>query len=166
MDQSNNAMRQGAGPFGTWGFWALLAGAVALVLVFAQIGLPMTVEQKTSVATQIGEMAGEMKRAAWRSFLGMEREVAPVDAQPVPFALWIHPYIVLVAPVFGAASIVLAAIAASLHEDKRMPAYGATLGAAAIAFQFLWWVAALIAGIVLLIAIIRNLGSFFSPFDW
>jgi hypothetical protein len=53
-------------------------------------------------------------------------------------------------------------ISAIAREHRRYAAFGAGLGGAAIAFQFIWLVALLIAGVVLLVAIIRNMDSIFG----
>ena len=55
-------------PFRHVGFWALVAAALGLLIVLIGIGLPM-MDPKPSVGTQIGEIAGEMRRAAWRGLV-------------------------------------------------------------------------------------------------
>ena len=137
------------------GFWAVLLGAIAVVLVFAQIVGP-TLEPKPSVATQIGEIAGEIKRSAWLSFLGLSTPKPEVEAVP----LW--NYLALVAPILGVSAVVLSLISGVKRENWRYPVYGASLGAAAIVFQYFWWIVILVAGVLLLIAIIENIGDIFS----
>lgn len=139
----------------TWGFWALLAGALALVLVFLQISGVLNGPQQ-SAASQVGEIAGEIKRSAWRSFFGLAPK--PVEPQPLP----ISRYLGFVGPVLGIIAIVLSVIAGALRENWRLPAYAASLGFIAVFFQFFWWVALLIAGVVLLVTIIANIGEIFS----
>ena len=142
-------------PFRKVGFWAVLTGAAALVLVFVQIVGP-TLEPSPSVATQIGEIAGEIKRSAWRTFLGLPAPEPQVQAVPV----W--NYLALAAPVLGIAAVVLSVISGVLRENWRYPVYGTSLGAAAIVFHFFWWVALLVAGVILLVTIIENIGDIFS----
>lgn len=144
----------------TWGLWAVVLGALSLALVFVQIAAPM-LEPKPSAASQIGEIAGEMSRAAWRSFLGFEAEAQP---EPVanPYAL----YGAMVAPVLGVVAIVLALFSGLKGENRRFAVYGTGLGATAVVFHFFWWVALLFAGVLLLVAIIENLGSFFTLGLW
>ncbi|MEM9331642.1 MAG: hypothetical protein AAGA53_09970, partial [Pseudomonadota bacterium] len=91
----------------TWGFWSVMLGALALALVFVQIVGP-TFEQKPSAAQQIGEIAGEIKRSAWRSFFGTAAEVQ--KAQPVP--IW--NYLALAAPILGIIAVVLSLISGVL----------------------------------------------------
>ncbi|MEM6624999.1 MAG: hypothetical protein AAF674_22505 [Pseudomonadota bacterium] len=71
-------------PTRTWGFWAVMIGGLAMILVFVQIVGPM-LETSPSAASQIGEMAGEMKRAPWRALTGQ----GPEEAQPqsVPWTI-------------------------------------------------------------------------------
>ena len=47
----------------TWGLWAVLIGALALILVFIQIVGPM-MTPKPPVGSQVGEIAGEITRSA------------------------------------------------------------------------------------------------------
>jgi hypothetical protein len=138
-----------------WGFWAVIAGAAALILVFAQIVGP-SFEAKPSTAVQIGEIAGEIKRSAWRSFFGLANE-APA---PAPVSVW--SYVSFAAPILGIIAIVLSLVSGILRENRRFSVYGTGMGIAAIVFHFFWWVALLIAGVVLLIAIIENIGDIFS----
>jgi len=156
MEHANGSAAQDASALaGTWGFWALMAGALSVLLVFAQIALPM-MEPQPSVGTQLGEIAGEIKRAAWRSFLGL----AQPEPEPVSPPVWA--YLTIAAPMFGVIAIVLSAISGILRENRRYAVYAAGLGLAAIMFQFLWLLAVLIAGIALLIAILDNIGDIFS----
>lgn len=138
-----------------WGFWAVMAGAAALILAFAQMVGP-SFEAKPSVGTQIGEIAGEIKRSAWRSFFGLQSEKAAAG----PVSLWV--YVSFAAPILGIVAIVLSLVSGVLRENRRFVAYGTAMGVAAIVFQFFWWVALLVAGVVLLVAIIENIGDIFS----
>ena len=138
-----------------WGFWAVLTGALALVLVFVQIVGP-TFESQPSAASQIGEIAGEIKRSAWRSFLGLPKP----EPEVVSVSLW--NYVAIAAPVLGVIAIVLSIVSGVLRENWRYPVYGTSFGVAAIVFHFLWWVAILVACVVLLVTIIENIGDIFS----
>lgn len=137
----------------TVGFWAVISGALALVIAFFHIFGP-SLQPSPSVGEQIGEIAGDIRRSAWRSFLGLK---AP-EPEPVPTTN----YLFIVVPVLGAIAIVLAVISAAKGEHRRYVVYGTALGIGAIVFQFFWWVAVLIAGVVLLVAIIENIGDIFS----
>lgn len=138
-----------------WGFWGVIIGALALTLVFAQMVGP-TFETKPSAASQIGEIAGEIKRSAWRSLIGLP----PPEPEVVKPSFW--NYAAIAAPALGAVAIVLSLISGLLRENWRYPVYGTAFGIAAIVFQFFWWVALLVAGVVLLVSIIENMDSIFS----
>lgn len=142
-------------PFRTWGLWAVVTGAVALMLVFYQVFGPM-VEPKPSAGTQVGEIAGEIKRAAWRSFFGLPRPETTVE--PVT----VSDYLGIVAPVLGIVAILLSLISGLARENWRYPLYGGGLGVASIVFFYVWWIAILFAGVLLLVAIIENIGDIFS----
>lgn len=147
--------RTSPNPLRTWGLWAVLTGALALALVLVQIVGP-TFEPKPSVGTQIGEIAGEIKRSAWRSFLGLPRPEPELKSASV----W--SYLALAAPILGIFAVVLSLISGLLRENWRYPVYGVSLGAGAIVFQFFWWMALLVAAVLLLVAIIENIGDIFS----
>ncbi|MHA3979619.1 hypothetical protein ACW9UR_18245 [Halovulum sp. GXIMD14794] len=142
-------------PFRNWGAWAVLTGALALTLVFAQMVGP-SLQPGPSAATQVGEIAGEIKRSAWRSFFGLENP----KPEPEPVAIWT--YLAFAAPILGIIAVVLSLVSGVLRENWRYSVYGACLGVAAILFQYLWWLALLIAGVLLLVAIIENIGEIFS----
>lgn len=138
-----------------WGFWAVIAGATALMLVFAQIVGP-SFEAKPSAGAQIGEIAGEIKRSAWRSLFGLASEA------PQPAAPTIWNYLSVLAPALGIVAIVLSLISGIKRENWRYPTYAVGFAASAIVFQFFWWVALLVVGMMLLVAIIENIGDIFS----
>ena len=134
---------------------SLDSSALALILVFVQIIGP-TFETRPSVAQQVGEIAGEIRRNAWRSFFGLPRPEPEVSAVPV----WTYPAIAT--PVLGVCAILLSLISGLRHENRRYVVYGTSLGAAAMLFHFFWWVTLLIAGVAILVAIIENIGDIFS----
>lgn len=156
----HTAMKQGPAPhpFYTFGLWAVLAGGLGVIAVFMHIVYP-SLQPAPSVGSQIGEIAGDIGRSAWFSLRGLE-DTLPVEEET---NYWM--YLAIVGPVLGVVALVLALISGLRRENWRYPAYGASLGFAAITFQFFWLIAALIAGVVLLAAIIENIGDIFSwPF--
>ena len=138
-----------------WGFWGVAAGAAALLTVFVQIGAPM-MEPQPSVGTQIGEIAGDIRRAAWDRFLGRE-PAAPEPVQPK-----LTDYLIYAAPVLGVLAIILSLVSGLKGENWRFPYYAAGLGGAAILFHFFWWALLMVLGVMLLIAIIENIGDIFG----
>lgn len=139
----------------TWGFWAVITGAVAMLLVFVQIAGP-SFEAKPSIGTQIGEIAGDMSRSAWRSFFGL-----PAPA-PEPAGFSLYQFTGIAVPVLGVLGIVLSVISGVKKENWHYPVYGTFLGAGAIVFHLFWWVALLVLGVILLVSIIENIGDIFS----
>ena len=148
----------GPNPLRSVGFWGLVTGALALALVFVVIFGP-SLQPQPSVGTQIGEIAGDMKRAAWRSFFGLEQPEAEM-VKPSFFD-----YLAFAPPILGALAVVLSVVSGVKGEHWRYLTYGTTMGGAAIVFHFFWWVTLVIAGVLLLVAIIENLNEFFS-FSW
>lgn len=73
-----------------------------------------------------------------------------------------HHSLAMIAPVSGGLAVILAAVSGVKRETWRFATYGACLGLGAILFQFRWWAALLLAGMVLLVAITENLGEVFS----
>ncbi|MEL7254435.1 MAG: hypothetical protein AAGL23_09700 [Pseudomonadota bacterium] len=138
-----------------WGFWALLTGSFALILAFAQMVGPMF-EPQPSVGAQIGEIAGDIKRNAWNSFLGRSEAASEQAAT----SMWV--YMAMVAPILAVIAIVLSVMSGIWRENWRFAVYGTGLGVAAITVQFLWWIALLMAGAMILVAIIENIGDIFS----
>jgi hypothetical protein len=142
-------------PFHTFGLWAVLAGALGLLAVFVHIVYP-SLQPAPSVGSQIGEIAGDIGRSAWYSFRGLEDPVAVEEAP----AYWMS--LAIVGPALGAVALILSLISRLRGENWHYPAYGAGLGIAAVTLQFIWLVAALIAGVLLLVAIIENFGDIFG----
>jgi hypothetical protein len=139
-----------AGP--GWGHVAISAGALALAIAMIHVfGGPFA--PQPSVGTTVGEIAGEMRAAALRAVNG--------EAQPAPEPRgWdIDRVLMLAAPLLGALAIVLAMVAALRREGWRLATYGAALGVGAIVVQMVWWIALLIAGTILLVTIIENIGD-------
>jgi hypothetical protein len=142
-------------PFSAWGFWGVLAGGLAVMLVFLQLAGP-SLGPQPSVGSQIGEIAGDIARSAWQSFRGTYVP-EPEHAETQVWTL-----LGLAAPILGVVAIVLSMISAVRREDWHYPFYGAGLGVAAIVFYFLWWLAALFAGVLIIVAILDNFGSIFD----
>ena len=86
----------------SWGLWAMICGAVAMVLVFVQIQM-LSGQETASIGQQIGEIAGDIKRSAWRSFLGL----APPEPEPIPSSRELFDMIFAATPVIAGIAIVL-----------------------------------------------------------
>lgn len=141
----------------SWGLWAIICGAVAMALVFVQIQM-LSAQDTATIGQQIGEIAGEIKRSAWRSFLGL----APPEPEPLSKTQALFDVIFVAAPVIAGVAILLAAISLLKREHGRLGVYGVALGGGAILFQYVWWMAMIFLGVVLLIKIVENIGDIFS----
>ena len=62
----------------------------------------------------------------------------------------------------AASALILAAVGFVRREDFRPAVMGASLGGAAIAFQFVTWLALVALGLVLLWIVVSNLGEILS----
>ncbi|PWK62202.1 hypothetical protein [Roseicyclus mahoneyensis] len=140
-----------------WGWLAILTGAVALVLAMLVIFAGPFAPQP-STGTVIGQIAGDMIAAARGSLDGSAQPA------PVPRGWDVDRVLATLTPILGVLALCLAVMAAIRREPWRLSSYGAALGGAAIVIQFVWWIALLICGVVLLVAIIENLGGFAEGF--
>jgi hypothetical protein len=125
----------------------------ALLVVYAG---PFAPQQ--DVGTTIGEIAGNIRASAWRSFLGLEQP----DSTIVQRAWDIDRILMTLAPVAGVLGVLMAIIAYIRREPKRLATYGMALSVAAIFVQVLLIVVMIIAGVMLLISIIENMDSIFG----
>lgn len=126
---------------------------IALLVVYAG---PFAPQQ--DIGTAIGEIAGNMRAAAWRSFLGLEQPEATIVQRD-----WdIDRILMTAAPAAGVLGIIMAITAYIRGEPKRVATYGMLLSVCAIFVQVLLIVVMIIAGVVLLINIIQNLDSIFG----
>lgn len=144
-------------PFAHWGLWAIVAGAAAMVMVFVQIQL-LSSPESASIGQQIGEIAGDIRREAWRSFLGLKQP----EPEPVAPTRTAFDVLFIIAPIMAGIAIVLSAVSLIQRESRRLALYGVVLGIGAILFQYFWWVAMLILGVILIVKVIENMGDIFS----
>lgn len=142
-----------------WGLWAVVCGALSMVLIFVQMAL-LSNQETASVGQQIGQIAGDIKRSAWQSFFGISP--TPKEPEPVPFSMQAFEVLFVVTPIVAGVAIILAAISLLKHENWRFGFYGISLGIGAMMFQFLWWMALVILGMLLLIKVVENIGDIFS----
>jgi len=126
---------------------------IALLVLYAG---PFAPQQ--DVGTTIGEMAGEIRAAAWRSFLGLDQPEATITQR----AWDIDRVLMTAAPVAGVLGLVMAITAYVRREPARVATCGMALSACAIFVQVLLIVVMVVAGIMLLIGILRNMDSIFG----
>ena len=126
---------------------------IALLVVYAG---PFAPQQ--DVGTAIGEIAGNMRAAAWRSFLGLEQP----DSTIVQRDWDIDRILMTAAPAAGVLGVVMAITAYIRREPRRVASYGMALSVCAIFVQVLLIIVMIVAGVMLLISIIGNMDSIFG----
>lgn len=136
-----------------WGIGAVVFGGLAMIISMLVIfGGPFAPQQ--SVGTSIGKIIGEISLSAMNTVRGNE---LPAPQTPP----WnIDRVLMVTGPALAVIGFIAAIVSTFKQEPWRLPTYGTMLGVAAITMQFLWWVALLIAGVILLSSIIENGASF------
>jgi hypothetical protein len=134
------------------GYLGIALGAAGLGIALLHIfGGPFA--PQPTLGETAGALAGEMRAAAQRALAG---EPAPA---PQPRGWGIDRILAVAGPLLGAGALALAIVSALRQDPRRLPAYGAGLGVAAIALPFVWWLALLIAGAAIAVAVVENLGD-------
>lgn len=132
------------------GLFGLAMGAIALmtVLVHFWVG-PFSPQQRTTVT--VGEIAAEIRQAAVRKLKG--------TPQPKPVsAPWDSDRILkLITALLSGAAVVAGVVGLVRRETWRPAVGGIALGTGAIAFQVFTWAILLVAGALILVAIIQNI---------
>ena len=126
---------------------------IALLVFYAG---PFAPQQ--DVGTAIGEIAGNMRAAAWRSFFGLEQPESTI----VQRAWDIDRIMMTAAPAAGVLGVIMAITAYIRREPKRLASYGMALSVCAIFVQVLLIILMIVAGLLLLISIIENMDSIFG----
>lgn len=135
--------------FGLTGF---LLALVAMVIVAIQISAIME-PSNDSAGVTIGEIAAEIRDAAQRRLSG---EVAP-EAEPAPATIDITQWLTIIGTALAALGAFAGAIGLFKSEPKSLPMLAIGVGIGAILMQYVFWLAIIICGIVLLTAIINNM---------
>jgi len=131
------------------GFIGLGMGAAALLMVLVHFWAgPFATQQR--VAVTVGEIAADMRQAAVRKLKGLP--------QPKPVSVpWDSDSIMkLVAALLAGMAIIVGVVGLVRHEVWRPAAGGITLGVGAIAFQVFTWAILVVAGALIIVAIIQN----------
>ena len=137
-----------------WGLSAFFFGVIALIAVTLHVS-GIIVEPEKSTATTIGEIAAEIRDSARRALSN-----DPSPAPEPPSRAWDAQSVLLFAvPLLAGVAAVLGAIGLFRREAPTLPAIAIGLGCSAFVMQFAFWLALLIGGICLLVAIVNNLDS-------
>lgn len=133
-----------------WGLPAFFAGVAALVASALFVSGLMMPEPEQSVGTMIGEIARDIRNAATG-----KAESAPAAEASRGFD--IEAILMIVTPVLAGLATVLGGISLYRHEPPLLSKIAIALGVSAIVMQFVFWLALLICGVVLLSMILSNM---------
>ena len=133
-----------------FGFVGFIFGALALILVLVQFSAgPFAPRQSSGVS--IGEVAADIREAAKRKLTGQ-------PAPPPVAAPWdVDRVMKLGAMVLAGVAVIVGAIALLRQEPSPLAITSITFGASAVLMQFLIWLALLVVGMVIILAIIKNM---------
>jgi hypothetical protein len=135
-----------------WGLTGVIAGLIAVALVTLSLS-SIFAEPQPSMATQIGEMAAEIRKSAMRSMMGTEEPVPETSAMTVAMI------VTIAIPVLAGGAALCGAIGLFRREPRSLPLLALGFGTGAFLMQYLFWMALFIGGVVLMVAILNNLDS-------
>lgn len=134
------------------GYIGFALGALSLLLVLTHFWSgPFAPQQRTGVT--VGELAAEIRHAAVRKLKGQpppKPTARPWDSDRV---------LEVVAALLAGLAVVAGAAGYARRENWRPAIAGATLGASAVAFQFFAWAILVIAGAIIIAAVVYNIGD-------
>ena len=140
---------------GIFSYAAIALGAAALLIALIHtFAGPFAPQQ--SVGVMIGEIAGEIRGAAQRALAGEPQpapQVAPWDIDRILRAL---------VPIAGVSGLLLALAGILRSEPRVATVFACALCAGALAVQLVIWVALLIAGALIIVAILHNMDAIFG----
>ena len=142
-------------PRSTFGWTGFMAGAAALMLTIVLFWAgPFAPRQSTGVS--VGELAAEIAKSAARSVAG--------QAQPEPVAppRDIDDYLAIAVGALAGLSVVLGIAAMARHERPRAAVSGIALGGLAIGFQLFTYTIMMIAGALVVAAVVYALRDAFG----
>lgn len=138
--------------FQQWGFWSVLLGGLALIVVTCSIYTP-SLEPKPSLGTQLGQIVKDFNQS---------RRVGATEAVPEE-GLNFKSVLYFSGPALGAVAIFLSLISLVKKEDRNFSLYGTGMGASAILIQFVFLIAVLILGGMIIIKFLDSpLSTFFD----
>lgn len=142
-------------PKATLGWLGFATGASALILTIVIFWAGPFAPQQSAGVT-LGELAAEIAQSAARSVAG--------QAQPGPVAPVrnIDDYLAVGVGLLAGLAIVTGIASFIRHERRRVALSGVTLGALAVGFQLFTWTVMLIAGGLMIAAIIYALRDAFG----
>lgn len=137
--------------FGLIGF---MLGVVSILVILIQLSAFLEPQEKSSGAV-IGEIAADIRQAATRALSG---EPAPAPTAP-DLPLDYYQLITVAALCAAGLAVGLGAVGLYRNEPSQLSYMAVGMGISAFVMFFVFWMALLICGMILLISIIRNLDS-------
>lgn len=135
------------------GLVAFFVGVAALVAVTLHIAGVFAEPQKSPGAT-IGEIAAEIRSTAQRALKGEAAPAAPAPAAPG----WDAERVLMFAvPALAGLAALLGAVGLFRREAPALPSIAIAMGSSAFVMQYVFWLALVIGGICLLVAIVNNI---------
>lgn len=127
-------------------------GAIGLMLVLVQFYAGPFAPQQ-SVGVVLGELAAEIRLSATNALEGRENPAAVASD-------WDIDRIMAAAAAVAAGLAIFLGLAGLIRGESRKPAaYAITLGVGAILFQLVAWAILLVAGVLLIIGVMDNIGD-------
>jgi hypothetical protein len=138
-----------------WGLAGFCFGVCALLAAAVLTSGMLVPEPEQSIGTTIGEIARDIRQAATGASTGSApiSERSGFDAMGVLF---------IVTPILAAFAAVLGGISLFRHEPPALSKLAMTMGVGAFIMQYVFWLAVLICGTVLLVSIMSNMGGIFG----
>lgn len=143
------ALQDRPAKFGLIGF---ILGVVSIVVILLQLSAFLEPQEKSSGAV-IGEIAADIRQAATRALSG-EPAPAPPPANP---RLDYYQLITVAALCAAGLAVGLGAVGLYRKEPSQLSFMAVGVGISALVMFFIFWMALLICGMILLISIIRNI---------
>lgn len=138
-----------------FGFLGFILSVVALLVILIQLSAFFEPQEKTA-GSVIGEIAADIKLSAARALSG---EPAP---EPTPPPRDYSQFITIAALCVAGVAVVLGGFGLYRNEPHRLPYMAVGIGLSVFVMQYVFWLAMLICGVVLLFTIIGNLDSIVS----
>jgi hypothetical protein len=139
----------------TFGLIGFFLGVLSIVIILIQLSAFFEPQAKSS-GTTIGEIAAEIKLSAARAFAG---EPAP---EPTPIPKDGRELITIAALCVAGIAVGLGAVGLYRKEPHQLSYLAVGIGMSAFVMQFVFWMAILMCGFVLLVSIVKNIDSIFE----
>jgi hypothetical protein len=138
--------------FGLIGF---LFAIISLVIIMIQLSAILEPQEQTA-GSIIGEIAADIKKSAARALSG---EPAP---EPTPPPKDYGQYITIAALCIAGLGVIFGGLGLYYNEPHRLAYMAVGFGISAFVLQYVFWLALLICGVILLIGILNNIDGIFS----